>query len=354
MKYECCKATRGGATDCIMCTKCKKNYHLQCLFPSKNNKDIPTDSKKSWICPECSIAQPRHLNKDNTPVRNTNVDENINLRRGGSSTVVSSPESESSTPKMIDTTAVIEIVKSVISTEISSLKAEFKSFILPLENEVKALRQEFLSIGESLDFFNTKFEDLSARLTHCEAEVKLFSSRAIEFEQLKSKLESMENVNNDREQWARRSNIEIYGVPERKNENLYSVLQNIAERADANLNIDTDIDFVTRVAPKNNNNKKSKPIIVRFLCRWKKDDFLSLARKRKLNCNDLGFNSDNPIYLNDHLTSSNKSLLHSVKKMAKEKCYQYVWVKKCCIMVRRTNSSPVMHITSLTDLKKMV
>ncbi|CAH2095142.1 unnamed protein product [Euphydryas editha] len=92
---------------------------------------------------------------------------------------------------MIDTTAVIEIVKSVISTEISSLKAEFKSFILPLENEVKALRQEFLNIRE-------------------------------------------------------------------------------------------------------------------------------------------------------------------IKKIAKEKCYQYVWVKKCCIMVRRTNSSPVMHITSLTDLKKMV
>ncbi|CAH2095793.1 unnamed protein product [Euphydryas editha] len=68
MKYEYCKATRGGATDCIICTKCKKEYLFQCLFPSKNNKDIPIDNKKSWICPECSITQPRHLNKDNTPV----------------------------------------------------------------------------------------------------------------------------------------------------------------------------------------------------------------------------------------------------------------------------------------------
>ncbi|CAH2104078.1 unnamed protein product [Euphydryas editha] len=351
MKYECCKATRGGATDCMVCTKCRKNYHYQCLYPSKNNKDISTDYKKSWICPECS---PRHLNKDNTPVRKTNLDDNINLRRGGSTLVICSPDEKSNASNKMDYSVFLEHVKSIISTEISSLKAEFKSFMLPLENEVKALRHEFISVKESLDFFNAKFDDLNTRLTNCEAEIKLLSSRLNEVEQLRSKFEFMEVENNNREQWARVSNIEIYGVPERKNENLYSILQNIAEKADANININTDIDFVTRVAPKNNTNKKTKPIIVRFLCRWKKDDFLSLVRKRKLNCNDLGFNSNNPIYANDHLTSLNKSLLHSVKRIAKEKCYEYVWVKKCCIMVRRTNSSPVMHITSLTDLKKII
>lgn len=45
----------------------------------------------------------------------------------------------------------------------------------------------------------------------------------------------MEVVNNNREQWARTSNVEIYRVPERKNENLHSILPNITEKADANL-----------------------------------------------------------------------------------------------------------------------
>lgn len=353
MKYECCKATRGGATDCIVCTKCKKNYHYQCLYPSKNNKDASTDYKKSWICPECSVAQPRHLNKDNTPVRNTNTEDNVNLRRGGSATVICSPD-KSDLSDLINSSGFVDVVKSVISTEISSLKAEFKNFMLPLENEIKALRHEFITVKESLDFFNSKFEDLNNRLVQCEEKVNLFSIKSMELEQLKSKFESMEVENNNKEQWARRSNIEIYGVPERKNENLHSILQSIAEKAEISFNLSTDIDFVTRVAPKNSNNKITKPIIVRFLSRWKKDDFLSIVRKRKLNCSDLGFNSNSPVYVNDHLTSYNKSLLSSVKKIAKDKSYQYVWVKKCCIMVRRTDSSPVIHITSSNDLKKMV
>ncbi|CAH0724908.1 unnamed protein product, partial [Brenthis ino] len=292
MKFACCKSTRGGATDCIVCTKCRNNYHYQCLHPSDSKKDLSNDYKKTWICPECSLTRPRHLYKDNTPVRGSstdtqsNLNDNINLRRGASSSVTCSPDNniiESS----VYSTSFLEHVKSIISSEIASLKTEFKSFMLPLENEVKALRQEFLSVRESLEFFNSKFEELNSRILHCESEVKQLSSKSIEFGNLKSKFESIEIENNNKEQWARRSNIEIYGIPEKKNENLFSILQDIAKKADINLNLNTDIDFITRVAPKNSENKKIKPIIVRFLCRWKKDDFLSLVRKQKLSCNDL-------------------------------------------------------------------
>ncbi|CAH2095044.1 unnamed protein product [Euphydryas editha] len=108
------------------------------------------------------------------------------------------------------------------------------------------------------------------------------------------------------------------------------------------------------VASKSQENKKPKPIVVKFLCRWKKDDFLAQVKKLKLKCSDIGFSSnDNFIYFNDHLTSKNKVLLQSVKKSAKEKGYRYVWVKNCCIMVRRNDTSPVLHIINVNDLKKI-
>lgn len=79
----------------------------------------------------------------------------------------------------------------------------------------------------------------------------------------------------------------------KKGLNLFSILQDIDKKADINLNLNTDIDFITRIGQKIVKIKKTKPIIVWFLCRWEKDDFLSLVRKQKLSCNDLGFTSNN-------------------------------------------------------------
>ncbi|CAH0713467.1 unnamed protein product, partial [Brenthis ino] len=354
MKYACCKSTAGGATEGVTCIKCGLKYHYNCVNPSGTNNKLNQDKSK-WICPECKSSMPRQVNQDNTPVRggtsNTkyNYSENVNLQRGGSTSAGVSPcksvESEAS---------FLEQVRLIVSSEISTLRTELISSLAPLQCDLKSLREEVCSFKDSLDFFNNKFEEFTTRITNCESKIKYMSERCLELNSLKSKVEAIEIENNNREQWSRRSNVEIYGIPEKKNENLVTILQDIADKADLNLDMKTDIDLVTRVASKDKDVKRVKPIIVKFLCRWKKDDFLSRVRKLKLKCNDIGFSSNNNyIYFNDHLTSSNKSLLQLVKKTAKEKSYKYVWVKNCSIMVRRSDTSPVLHIANFCDLKKI-
>lgn len=362
MKYACCKSTTGGATDSITCTKCNQHYHYQCLYPSKALSEPTTnaESKKRWTCPDCMLALPRQTVKDNTPVRSqysksnskTNINENVTVRRGASASSTLSPDKDDD---LSCNASFLDQVKHLITSEISSLKVELKSSLTPLQNELKSLRDELSSMRESLEFVHGRYDDCNNRIDKCESELKQLSSKCLEIEDLKSKIDLLESENNNREQWARKSNIEIYGIPEKNNENLYSVLQNISQLCNYNLNIDTDIDFITRVVSRDKDAKKIKPIIVRFLCRYKKDDFLAKVRKLKLKCHDIGFISNNSsIYFNDHLTSSNKALLQRVKKIAKEKHYQFVWVKKCTIMVRRNSSSPVLHIGKLSDLKKIV
>ncbi|CAH2105729.1 unnamed protein product [Euphydryas editha] len=268
MKYWCCKSTTGGATDTIKCIKCNHQYHLQCILPARNKRDTSPDFKKSW-------------------------------------------------------TSLLEQVRSIISTEITCLKDELRSSLAPLKNELKALKDEFSSMRESINFINVKFDDLCTRINKCESDLKTVSRQCSEFSDVTKKIELMEAANNDREQWSRRSNIEIYGVPQKKNENLYTILNNISDKVGYNLNRSTEIDFITRVASKSQENKKPKPIVVKFLCRWKKDDFLAQVKKLKLKCSDIG------------------------------KGYRYVWVKNCCIMVRRNDTSPVLHIINVNDLKKI-
>ncbi|CAH2215767.1 jg6620 [Pararge aegeria aegeria] len=86
------------------------------------------------------------------------------------------------------------------------------------------------------------------------------------------------NVKN--EQWVRRSNIQINGIPKRKDENLVNVITNLAKKSGYKLDPARNIDFVTRIAVKNDvDNSYPKPIIIKLLSRYKKDDLLSCLRR---------------------------------------------------------------------------
>lgn len=354
MKYSCCKSVVDDSTDGVKCTRCDNYYHYQCLYPAAKKVNI----KKCWTCPECSLSQPRQVNKDNTPVRSRNLnakqssEDNIKTREGAAGLESFTPDNKFD---LLNSSSFLEHVRSIISSELNSLKSDLQVTIIPIQNELKAIKEEFLSLKHSLEFINNKFDDFNKRIDNCEINIKEFSNKCSEIGNLKTSLDVIESENRSREQWARRSNVEIYGIPEQKGENLFSILQSIANKTEFKLNIESDIDFVTRVAAKSDLIKRSKPIIVRFLCRWKKDEFLAQVRKLKLKCSDIGYTSKNNfIYFNDHLTSYNKSLLLSAKKIAREKNFSYVWVKNCAIMIRRNESSPVIHISKNSDLKKIV
>lgn len=100
--------------------------------------------------------------------------------------------------------------------------------------------------------------------------------------------------------------------------------------------------------------KKPKPIILKMQSRYKKDDFLvSLRKLKNITAGDIGFTGvTSRIYFNDHLSSRNRQLFQRAKLIAKEKNYAYCWVRNCTIMVRKTDKSPVLHITSEDSLKK--
>ncbi|CAG4942970.1 unnamed protein product [Parnassius apollo] len=143
--------------------------------------------------------------------------------------------------------------------------------------------------------------------------------------QLKTSVNKLEIENNTRDQWARRSNIEICGVPEKKNENLITIIEN-CKKAYIPFNASTDMDFVTRVASLSKDKKMPKRIIVRFMSRYYKDEFLSKVRQLKnLKASDIGFSGNNSyVFFNDHLTSSNKLLLQKAKAKAKDCNYKFV------------------------------
>ncbi|XP_045452588.1 uncharacterized protein LOC123661647 [Melitaea cinxia] len=345
MEFACCVKSACEYNDPLKCTFCERNFHIACALPSKSPNWGPDDNTRlSWQCPSCVGSSPRN-NDDDTPCRYVTKRPKQKLEKSIANVTNKIAITE---PNLSIAQVTIEQIRAIIKSE---LEVAFSSF----QKNFDELRAEISTLRGSMQFLSDKYDHVTKRIESVEAKIKPLQAVKSDCLDLQSVVTSLQVEINKKEQWARRSNIEIVGVPETKNENLLNVISNISKVVDINTYAEADIDFVTRVSPKNNDSKKPRPIVIRFLCRYKKDDFLARLREKKnIICSDIGFvGNSNRIYFNDHLTSSNKMLLRKTKELARDKNYRYVWIKNCSIMARKNDTSSVLHIQTEKDLKKM-
>lgn len=321
--YKCKDAL--STEDSLKCITCNCYFHYKCVgLNDMDFKKILPMNKTKWKCPPC-----KSMKKINIP----------------------SPEPSSHSIINIEATAIMAHLDekfSILKSAIDSLRSDVNEKLLKLTSKVNSWETRMNSFASSISAVDAQITDLKSE----NEKLKL------ELDSLRSNVKVITEENSRNEQWVRRSNIQINGVPEKKGENLLSLVSVLAKKCGFNINMNTDIDFVTRIAVKNDtDNKTPKPIILKMQSRYKKDELLTSLRKIK-NCtaNDIGISgaqSNYKIYFNDHLSAKNKYLLKKAKQLAKDNNYAYCWVRNCTVMVRRSDQSPVLHITSEESLKKV-
>lgn len=306
-----------------VCSVCGSKFHFGCSGVSERGFERLGTNKKNWLCASC---------RDNATSITSEPAQSHNME--------------------VDCVPGNSEVLQLILAKISNLEVKFSSF-QSLQSDLKQVAKDISDLKSS---FESKMEEITTKVSNIEDRVSSLESTKSVISNLKVIVNELVEKNAHNEQWVRRSNLQINGVPQKAGENLIDLLKTLAKVSGFPFDVKSDLDFVTRVAVMNNaDNKKPKPIIVKMQSRYKKDDFLASIRKLKeIKTSDLGFSGDTGrIYVNDHLSSRNKILLQKAKQRAKEKEYKYCWVRNCTIMVRRNDSSPVLHITSEDALKKI-
>lgn len=202
--------------------------------------------------------------------------------------------------------------------------------LLSLVREIKDIRGELATVKSSIGVMDGRVNGIQEDL-----------------EMIKTRLE-------DDEQWNRMNNLEVKGIPQSNTENLLEIICSLGKLIHYPLTKNV-INFVTRVPSRDSSN--TKPIIVCFLNRYVKDDFIAAYRVASKTTPiipiSLGLQGNHKIYVNDHLTIQNKTLLNKTKKLAAEKGIQYVWVRNCKIYMRREVTSPVILVKSEKDFAKI-
>lgn len=222
--------------------------------------------------------------------------------------------------------------------------------------QINSVRSEQRDICNSLELCHASINDLKllvhnqdSKIVKCESDIERIGNQNVT---VQNKLKSLERDMNFLEQYSHRNNLIIYGIPEQTNENIHTVIRRLAvaiQFEDWSLNY---VDAVHRIGAKSGS--RPRPIIIKFTSRLVKEEFLKKRKvRRNLKAMDLGYSSEDSIYINESLTSSTRHLLKQTREAAKAKNYNQVWTMNCSIFVRKDSKGnwPAIRINSPQDLE---
>ncbi|XP_037296229.1 uncharacterized protein LOC119189773 [Manduca sexta] len=303
-----CALCNESFNDGVQCASCKKQLDFRCASISEAGwRKLGADRRAVWKCPSCRISSP-----------SASTTEQASLQ--------------------------------VVLNEIRDLKRQLS--ILPsltenihsIKDELKELRNCCEYNSSLVEEFSHKLKDLESRITGLEGLQATVHTLHRDVEGIRAELKA-----ND--QRSRLNNVEIKGVPLSKTENLFDIVEKISKKVNFSFPM-TQINYISRIPMYKS---KEKAIIVSFLNRYIKEDFVAAARVCKtLSTLDLGFNgTSSRIFVNDHLNADSKILLNKTKLLAKQNSYKYVWVKHGKIHIRKDDTSKSFVIINHNDLNKL-
>lgn len=241
-----------------------------------------------------------------------------------------------------------EDIKSAIKSDLDNIKTDIKH----IDTRQSQLFADLSVVKESLCFYDKEQDDLKKRVNELSTVSKSNNS---ENSAMRQQIDNLHSELNTLQQRERKQNLEIMGVPEKTNEDLCNYLINIAKHAEIQLS-SQDVEFITRVQPYTKVPGRPKTIIAKLKSNSLRDCILSGIRKKKgITTQDIGISGDIiKIFVNEHLTPSNKLLFKNTREKAASAHYLKPWVRDGKIFVRKNDTSQSFCIRDHSYLKKIV
>lgn len=255
-------------------------------------------------------------------------------------------------------------IASVSSKSSGSTTALSKEFILSTMEEfkkeifaeLKNYASQVVGFHESIDFLSSKVDTSNKLMDDLRRE---YAEIRKENEKLRLENQSLNSAVNDLkgrvrmlEQYSRRTNIEINGVPITPKEDVLSLVKDIGATIGEVVQ-DTQVMAAHRVPTYRKD--RTPPLVVQFQSRQQRDSWITSYKKKKtLLANEVNkvFPSHR-MYINEHLTPENKLFLSQLKEKCKELSFKYVWVKEGKFFVRKTDGEKAFRINQLDDIPKL-
>lgn len=236
--------------------------------------------------------------------------------------------------------------------------------------EIKQLCKINSDITRSIDLCHEKIDENSALVKNLNDKIeKCYSS----VEELDKRCSNLEDKNkelkadlNRQEQYSRSNCLELVGIPEVKNESVLTIVTLVAQVLGLPLT-KSEVDCCHRLAKPATirhpaTDGRHRNIIIKFVNRWKKEEFIKARRVRRNLCvRELSLNIPNltihdmagAVYVNESLPKNNRILPAKCREYKKAHEIQYLWIRREQTLMRKSESSDIISISSEYDLNKL-
>ena len=243
-------------------------------------------------------------------------------------------------------------------SEIWKILKAIQTDVARILNENQEIRKDIDELKASLQFNEKNVAEIkkgneSLVLKTNDLENKLATAEKT-IHDLERQVENLEFDHDTLEQYTRKFNVEVHGIPECEGENLREIVIKVGQKISVDVS-DNDIDIVHRLYRKPPANK---PIIVRFTSHKKKREFYR-SRLNLKNTNLSGifgcgcFDSEARIFINENLTQKRQELLASARNMKRARKLNQVWTVDGKIFARKKEDSRPVRINDRWDLENL-
>lgn len=156
-------------------------------------------------------------------------------------------------------------------------------------------------------------------------------------------MEELRQQVNELQQYSRRQNLEVHGIPCLSNENLLDRVNEVAKLLDVAELTEGDIEAIHRLPGKPD---KVPPVLIRFASRMTRDRWFENRALLKQNRSDA--------WLMENLTAQTKRLLWLARTKATEMRYQFTWQRGGKVFVRKKSGDRPISIKNESDLAKII
>ena len=247
-----------------------------------------------------------------------------------------------------------ENIKDLFNKAVEEWKAQYDS-------EIFALKMELEEVKKSQDLINSQYESLKEK---CDKLIVTNQKQESVIKELKAQSTTLKSSNEKEtekvdalEQYGRRQNLEIVGVPLKEGENANEIAIEVAKMLNVSLTpdqISTSRRLQTRPKSTNSEPAASPPIIVRFLSR---DVLNQLYANRKLartaSLQEFSLQGAMNVYINENLTQSRKKLFWHAKQKAIASNFKFYWTVNGNVYVRKSSDSDSLLIKNIDDISKI-
>ncbi|CAN8008037.1 unnamed protein product [Ixodes pacificus] len=224
--------------------------------------------------------------------------------------------------------------------------------LLALRPIVEELRSTVEVLQTTVDSFGARYDSVLALAVTNEESIKTMQAEVdtvkVTLEEQSLEISRMKNELNDSEQYSRRSNMELHGLPFTPGEDLRKVMEDLSQKLSLPIIRSSDVLAIHRL-PKRRD--LAPTVLIKFATIELKNVWMS-ARARLQALHHDG--SQQKLFFNENLTQTNRELFWMARTKGKESGYRFVWLKNGKIFARKGEGCPALRIGTANDLQKLI